>query len=211
LDPDDAILVCAVQNRAIEAIADKFEATSISFITIGRGVVGTAARHTLEEQLERNLPDDVKIARATLHAAEKKKSRHALELLQLPPRVRTDSEEKVLKDSSEKVVKDFSEARKKLEKAELDAYLAISSTTTALLCTTAAISAAFHDARLNPLIERVKTACLDEAGSAADRHVLPIIQYCDQVERLVLFGDSKQLPGVYQNNINKLQTLFTCH
>jgi len=66
LDPDNAILVCAVQNRAIEAIADKFEATSISFITFGRGVVGTAAWHTLEKQLERNLPDEVKFARGLL-------------------------------------------------------------------------------------------------------------------------------------------------
>jgi len=177
-----------VQNRAIEAIADKFEATSISFITIGRGVVGSAARHTLEKQLERNLPDEVKIARATLHATKEIMSRHGLELRQLPSRLLTDSEKKV--------VKDFSEARMKLKKAELNAYLAISSTTTALLCTTATISAAVHDARLDPLIERVKTACLDEAGSAADRHVLPIIKCCDQVERLVLFGDTKQLPGV---------------
>jgi len=188
LDPDDAILVCAVQNRAIEAIADKFEATSISFITIGRGVVGSAARHTLEKQLERNLPDQVKFARAALKAAEREMSHHGLELRQLPSRTLTDFEEKA--------VKDFREARKTLNKAEFTAYLAISSTTTALLCTTATIRAAVHDARLNPLIERVKTACLDEAGSAADRHVLPIIECCDQVERFVLFGDTKQLPGV---------------
>jgi len=199
LDPDDAILVCAVQNRAIEAIADKFEATSISFITFGRGVVGTAAWHTLEKQLERNLPDEVKFARAALKAAEKQMkfaraalkaaekqmSHHGLELWQKAELIAYLA-----------AVKDFRKARMMLKEAELTAYLAISSTTTALLCTTAAIRAAVHDARLNPLIERVKTACLDEAGSAADRHVLPIIECCDQVERFVLFGDTKQLPGV---------------
>lgn len=41
-----AVLICAVQNRAIEALVVKFEATSTSFITIGRSIVCRATYYT---------------------------------------------------------------------------------------------------------------------------------------------------------------------
>jgi cold shock CspA family protein len=172
IEPEKALMICAVQNRAIEALAIKFDATKTPFVTIGHGVIGMAAEYTLEAQLERDLPDFVRDARERLGEAQE-----AYELYGGQSRLSA-----------------VTQAKTAVATAEAKAFFDIANTAKAVLCTTASVGAATREARLEPLREKVSTACIDEAGSAADRHVLPIIESCEDVRRLVLFGDTKQLP-----------------
>ena len=174
VEPDDVVLICAVQNRAIEALADKFKATGTAFVTIGRGVIGTAAEYTLEQQLERNLNayPEVVAAREALQAAI----------------------EEYAETQGPETQGLVSAARARVQTAEFKAYCDISGKAKALLCTTASVAGATHDLRLAELFKSVRTACIDEAGSTTDRHVLMIIECCDDVQKLALMGDTRQLP-----------------
>ena len=180
--PDDSVVICAVQNRAIEALVVKFEATSTEFITIGRGIVGQAQNHTLEAQLdqkvEQGLHPDVAAARHDLDQALKD----------------LEESKRVTNIHGIAFTQVVSTARVALKQVEFVAFQEIALQATALLCTTASVGMAVRDDRLIPFFERASTACMDEAGSAADRHVLSLIECCERIERLVLLGDTRQLP-----------------
>ena len=54
MQPNEPALICAVQNRAIEAIAQKFISAKTPFIVAGRRPTGAASEWTLETQLNRH-------------------------------------------------------------------------------------------------------------------------------------------------------------
>ena len=68
----------------------------------------------------------------------------------------------------------------------------------AVLCTSAAAGPVLRefakDKQLKELEARVMALVVDEAGSIGDRHILPVILNCPNLAKLVLVGDTKQLP-----------------
>ncbi|KAG8463552.1 hypothetical protein KFE25_003825 [Diacronema lutheri] len=52
--PGEAAIVTAVQNRAIEALTDKFARARLPFVVVGSRLTGDVADWTLEEQIERH-------------------------------------------------------------------------------------------------------------------------------------------------------------
>lgn len=64
----------------------------------------------------------------------------------------------------------------------------------ALVCTSAAVGPALRDVHLSPVVVRTTTVICDESGCIGDRHVLPVVASCPALSRLVLVGDTKQLP-----------------
>lgn len=64
----------------------------------------------------------------------------------------------------------------------------------ALLCTTATVGVALrrNADELKPLVSRLHTLVCDEAGTLADRHILPVVSAAP-VRRMVLVGDPAQL------------------
>jgi hypothetical protein len=81
-----------------------------------------------------------------------------------------------------------------LDRARAAAAETITGTARALLCTTATVGVALRRdaAVLAPLIRRLHALVCDEAGTLADRHILPVIGAAP-VQRLVLVGDPAQL------------------
>ena len=56
--PEEPVILTAVQNRAIEALIEKFVASNTPFIVVGRRPTGMSCDHTLDAQIERT--DEVK-------------------------------------------------------------------------------------------------------------------------------------------------------
>ena len=81
-----------------------------------------------------------------------------------------------------------------LDRARAAAAETITGTARALLCTTATVGVALRRdaAVLAPLLRRLHALVCDEAGTLADRHILPVIGAAP-VQRLVLVGDPAQL------------------
>lgn len=80
------------------------------------------------------------------------------------------------------------------DKAREAASLLIAGGARALLCTTATVGTAMRTQRaeLGPLLKRLSTLVCDEAGTLADRHIVPVLASAN-VSRLVMIGDPAQL------------------
>jgi hypothetical protein len=80
-----------------------------------------------------------------------------------------------------------------LDKAVEAAGARVAGGAKALLCTAATVGVVMRThGELAPLKRRVRTLVCDEAGTLADRHVLPVVASAP-VRRLVLVGDTEQL------------------
>lgn len=82
-----------------------------------------------------------------------------------------------------------------LDKAREAATDAIARGAKVLLCTTATVGVAMRaqSDELGPLLARLRVLVCDEAGTLADRHIVPVLAAAP-VSRLVLVGDPAQLP-----------------
>ena len=85
-------------------------------------------------------------------------------------------------------------AQYRLDKASEEAAAEIARSAKALLCTTATVGVAMRTQRdaLGPLLARLRMLICDEAGTLADRHILPVLGAAP-VARLILVGDPAQL------------------
>ena len=89
---------------------------------------------------------------------------------------------------------EMAQASYALDKAREAATLRIATEARALLCTTATVGTAMRTQRddLGPLLARLSTLVCDEAGTLADRHIVPVLAAAN-VRRLVMIGDPAQL------------------
>ena len=89
---------------------------------------------------------------------------------------------------------EMAQASYTLDKAREAATLRIAAEARAILCTTATVGVAMRTQRaeLGPLLNRLSTLVCDEAGTLADRHVVPVLAAAN-VQRLVMIGDPAQL------------------
>jgi hypothetical protein len=265
----EAVCITAVQNRAIEAIADKFHSENVPFVTFGSRLTGVSTLYTMEEQVDR---DPLVVASSChLHRLE---SAHALMRAGLqtlldnvykPPqdgedshrtRARADLVDRLCANPSQELadclayrewleehherperpaarrsrrslveefvkisvnpwkktmvaivqhryheanelqsflMQEVESANYRLVRAKRTARETIAANARALLCTTASVGGALRAPDLVTLSSRLQTVVVDEAGTVADRHLLPILVRCP-VRRLVFVGDTQQLP-----------------
>lgn len=101
-----------------------------------------------------------------------------------------------------------------VDKAREAAELRVATDARAFVCTTATVGTAMRTqrAQLGPLLSRLRTLVCDEAGTLADRHIVPVIAAAD-VERLVMVGDPAQLSCFttvrHSTPISAMQRLLT--
>lgn len=281
---DDVAIVTAVQNRAIEALADKFASSGTGFLTAGSRLTGTALEYTLQKQVERHadviaVTTTIRRCRTALalldaglkrrlvqifNAAPAPTSRRALQRISLVDRlvnerkavygfraaayVYTSTLDGHVKVSlglnvisacstvqleslrrechtyvdvqvnptaklaaaviqvryakahhlSNVLTQCHSSAKSELARRLVATRKTIIAGVKAVLCTSAAAGPVLRefakDQDLKELEARVAAVVADEAGSIGDRHVLPLIPDCPKLEKLVLVGDTKQLP-----------------
>ena len=280
--PDELVVLTAVQNRAVEALVEKFSKTKTPFIVSGRRVQGEALKWTLDAQVSndpavrdtrrysqsarllsfvlrygldrkrRNLFREIDPAENSHRATERKRRvRKVMEeatiassssvapgFLSSQPfrswkeeyqgtqgrsRCKTPPAQRALKELVEEyaartcgwsrlanaVLKRLYVEAHDLQHfldsavdrlaylkhtAEEAASTRITANAKALMCTSAAIGPALRDVHLSQLSRRATTVIGDEAGTLGDRHMLPIVFNCPNATRVVLVGDTKQLP-----------------
>ena len=281
MPPNELVVLTAVQNRAVEALVDKFSKTGTPFIVSGRRITGEALKWTLEAQVSadpavrkgRKAMQGVTLLIYTLRMMLQNKLKNiftevAPEEASHRAKVRMQRVRKIMaeatkassastsstssaflstmrfsewkeayvrrhdKPPAQRALKDQVEtwmslhcnpwsraadavlrhsydqahalqrflqtAQERLifEKhtAEEQARNRITTAAKALMCTSAAIGPALRDEHLSKLAGRATTVVGDEAGTLGDRHMLPIIFNCPRAVRVVLVGDTKQLP-----------------
>ena len=265
----DAVVLSAVQNRAIEAIAEHFVKAGLSFVTAGRRTTGLCNDWTLKAQVARN-PDVVARQRhwhraqtvsALLRAGVKRLER----AIHKPPtatehshraRARTQLIDRLMATPSDEFRRSLKyvnwridhattldapaaqhrlralaeqharthvdpwskaaaavvrgryahatallnasavatdDASYRLDKERETAQQFILERARALLVTTASLGGAVRNNELRPLTDRVEAIVVDEAGTVADRHLVPVLVAC-HLKKLLLVGDTRQLP-----------------
>eukprot|EP01047_Picozoa_sp_COSAG01_P056009 COSAG01_NODE_6301_length_3747_cov_6.773849_1_plen_850_part_00 len=272
---DEAVIITAVQNRAVEATVDKFHSEGVPFVTFGPRLSGISQRYTLTEQVKhhplvvaprmhlqrmQNMQLMVKTGLSKLRGAiyqpmqpgershrqqardeyirrlchapsdelqataeyrdwlqqrnrvsraagrGRGRGRHDHRLVELVTAFvcRSDPWAKLAaavvrhRYAAATELLDYlsaavETAKYYLIKEEKRAKAEIVRQARALLCTTASVGVAIRANELGPLTCRIKTVVVDEAGTVADRHLLPIMAVCS-VKRWVFVGDTKQLP-----------------
>jgi hypothetical protein len=267
----DALVLSAVQNRAIEAIAEHFVKAGLSFVTAGRRTTGLCNDWTLEAQLTRH-PDVVarqrhlhrvqtvsKLLQAGVKRLERlihkptiserwQHSHRARTRTQLVDRLmatpsdefrrsltyvnwRIDHVTNLDAPAAQRKLRALAEeharthvnpwpkaaaaivreryasaaalvnamaaaaddASYRLDKERETAEQFILERARALLVTTASLGGAVRNAGLRPLTKRIKAIVVDEAGTVADRHLVPVLVECP-LKKILLVGDTRQLP-----------------
>jgi hypothetical protein len=272
--PAEAVVITAVQNRAVEATAEKFHREGVCFVTFGSRLTGISQRYTLAEQVQRHplvvarrvhlrrLQNQLAVVEAVLstlrgaiyqpmqpgedsHRAQARDEYIIRSLCEAPSdelqataeyrRYIEDRATAEYRDREDRqlleLVTAFHVRRKKIAArgwskvatavvrhryattTRLQEHLSTEEKTTqynlvkeehrakdeivrqarALLCTTASVGGATRAAELKTLTGRITTVVVDEAGTVADRHLLPILVNCP-IQRWVFVGDTRQLP-----------------
>ena len=200
LPPDDVALATCVQNKAVDAIAEKFATVGeIPFFVLGNEdrLGAVASEWTVDEQVKRDprvvvlsaaerrvtalaLRVELDVARAERRATKDPETDYlakakALAAIAAPLRAAADD------------VKTEAKATAAAARAEIVAGARV------VLCTVATASRTLLlEDEFAPVVSRIATAILDEAGTCAEPNV-PLLLLLPSLKRVVAIGDQKQL------------------
>ena len=177
LPAGDVCLATCVQNKAVDAIADKLASAKLPFI-----VAGNASRLGLVA-VEWTLPAIIARDPAVVKLVDE-----VAELSRRIKRMHPDDAERAALAYRKSVIE-----LRELPAAEQAASDAAVSAARALLCTVATAAATLlSDEALAPAVANVGTAVLDEAG-VCNEPKLPLLLRLPNLRRIVAVGDEQQL------------------